>query len=88
MLELLTNKTAPVAINKNPTFKIHKIQNNSIAVDFAKSEKISVVGCGAEDFVDGKLKIILGFVWTLILKYQINKDSTVVKKPVPGMFCL
>jgi Ca2+-binding EF-hand superfamily protein len=78
----LTNKSAPVAINKNPTFKIHKIQNNSIAVDFAKSEKISVVGCGAEDFVDGRLKIILGFVWTLILKYQINKGDT-VKKPAP-----
>lgn len=75
LMELLTNKSVPFPITKKPAFRIQKIQNNSIAVEFAKSEKVNVVGCGAEDLVDGELKIILGFIWTLILKYQINKDS-------------
>jgi filamin len=80
LLEQLTGKSSPVALNKNPTFRIQKIQNNSIAVDFAKSEKVNVTTVGAEDIVDGELKIILGFIWTLILKYQINKSDRLNKQ--------
>lgn len=74
LLEELTGKTVPVSINKNPNFRIQKIQNNSIAVDFAKSEKVNITA-SAEDVVDGKLKNILGMIWTFILKYQINRKS-------------
>ena len=74
LLEELTGKTTPVSINKNPTFRIQKIQNSSIAVDFAKSEKVNITA-SAEDIVDGQLKNILGMIWTFILKYQINRSK-------------
>lgn len=41
---------------------------------------MKLVGCGAEDIVDGNLKIILGLMWTMILRYQINKQL----KPAPA----
>jgi hypothetical protein len=34
-----------------------------------------LVGIGAEDLVDKRLKLILGLIWTIILRYQINRGS-------------
>ena len=44
----------------------------NIALDFIKSRKIQLTNIGAEDVVDGNQKIILGLIWTLILRFTIS----------------
>lgn len=41
-------------------------------MDFIKSRRIQLTNIGAEDIVDGNRKIILGLIWTLILRFTIS----------------
>ncbi len=40
-------------------------------MNFITKEGIKLVNIGPEDIADGNVKIILGLIWTLILRYQI-----------------
>lgn len=58
--------------NRRPKMKIHKINNILLSLQFLDREKVKLVNIGAEDIVDRKLNLILGLIWTLILRYQIQ----------------
>ncbi len=58
--------------------RYHKLENCGMAVNFIKNEGLHLVGIGPEDIVDCKTKLILGLVWTIILRYQINMIGTVL----------
>jgi hypothetical protein len=77
LVEIISGKTASFAIKKNPTMRIQKIQNSKIALDIVAAEKIKLINISAEDMADGKLKAILGLMWSLILRYQINKNTSI-----------
>jgi hypothetical protein len=68
LLELISGKKIP-KYNKKPKVQQMKLENTQIALEFIKSEKIKLVGIGAQDLVSGNLKLILGLLWTLILRY-------------------
>jgi filamin len=71
LLEIISSKSLG-KFNNKPSSRYHFLENNGIAVRFIKDEGLQLVGIGPEDIVDGKLKLILGLIWTLILRYQIN----------------
>jgi filamin len=71
LLEIISSKSLG-KYNHKPTMRYHFLENNGRALKFIKDEGLHLVGIGPEDVVDGKLKLILGLVWTLILRYQIN----------------
>lgn len=53
------------------------------ALDFIKSRGIQMTNIGAEDVVDGNQKIILGLIWTLILRFtisDINEEGMTAKE--------
>jgi len=52
--------------------KLKKIENLNFALDFCRREGVKLVGIGAEDIHDSNLKLILGLIWMLILRYQIS----------------
>jgi len=57
--------------NPNST-RFVKLDATSRALNFLKDhERLNLVNIGPTDLVDSNLKITLGFVWQLILKYQI-----------------
>jgi len=62
--------------NRNPLVRPQKLENNTIALAFLKKENIKLVNIGSEDITDGNLKLILGLIWTLILRYQITKGGS------------
>ncbi|KAI5365275.1 Putative actinin-type actin-binding domain, calponin domain, EF-hand domain, EF-hand domain pair [Septoria linicola] len=55
-----------------PKLRVQRFENVNIALDFVKSKKIQLTNIGAEDVVDGNRKIILGLIWTLILRFTIS----------------
>jgi len=77
-LEEISSKTIP-RYNKTPKIRVHYLENNTKAFQFIKSQGLKLVGIGAEDVVDANLKLILGMIWTLILRYEINRGGGNVK---------
>jgi len=55
-----------------PKMRVQKFENANLALNFIKSRGIQMTNIGAEDVVDGNRKIILGLIWTLILRFTIN----------------
>merc|ERR1712130_108043 len=68
-----------MGVNKNPTFRSQKLENVNIALSFLEEDGLTLVNIDSTDIVDGKLKLILGLVWTLILHYSIAAPVLIVK---------
>jgi len=73
--EIISNKDIGSRYEKKPKMKIHYIQNVSTALKFLAEQKVKLVSISAEDIVDGNLKLILGMIWTIILRFQIEDIS-------------
>jgi len=72
-LELLSGKKVKTKYDIHPASRIQKIQNLHIALQFLEKETdIKLQGIGAEDFADGNLKLILGFLWSLFKRFRIQ----------------
>lgn len=55
--------------------RIHKVNNVRKALDFVASKGVNLIGIGAEEIVDGNLKMTLGMIWTIILRFAIQDIS-------------
>ncbi|KRY74339.1 Filamin-A [Trichinella pseudospiralis] len=72
LLEVLSKKKLP-RYNKKPNFRSQRLENVSVALTFLEIvEGIKLVNIDSSDIVDGRLKLILGLIWTLILHYSID----------------
>eukprot|EP01097_Dermamoeba_algensis_P011703 TRINITY_DN9187_c0_g1_i1.p1 TRINITY_DN9187_c0_g1~~TRINITY_DN9187_c0_g1_i1.p1 ORF type:complete len:497 (+),score=115.12 TRINITY_DN9187_c0_g1_i1:135-1625(+) len=74
LLEIISGKSLG-RYNKHPRVPYQKLENNGIALNFLKEEGIKLVNISGEDITEGRLKLILGLIWTLILRYHINKKG-------------
>ncbi|KAI1502298.1 calponin homology domain-containing protein [Biscogniauxia marginata] len=66
-----------------PKLRVQRFENANTALDFIKSRGIQMTNIGAEDVVDGNRKIILGLIWTLILRFtisDINEEGMTAKE--------
>ncbi|MCJ1353549.1 MAG: hypothetical protein MMC33_003535 [Icmadophila ericetorum] len=66
-----------------PKLRVQRFENVNVALDFVKSRGIQMTNIGAEDVVDGNRKIILGLIWTLILRFtisDINEEGMTAKE--------
>ncbi|CAG8832322.1 19947_t:CDS:2, partial [Racocetra persica] len=61
--------------NKNPKLRIQKVENVNKALEFIKHRGVPLTNIGAEDIVDASLKLILGMIWTIILRFTIADIS-------------
>ncbi|KAI8636991.1 actinin-like protein [Parasitella parasitica] len=69
--------------NKNPTMIFQKMENVNKALDFIKSRGVALTNIGAEDIVNKNLKLVLGMLWTIILRFtiaDINEDGKNAKE--------
>jgi len=71
LLENISGKCLP-AVCLNPRTKIERCNNLYAAFSWMRDEKIHLENCGVEDVLNQNLKIIMGMVWTLIIKYQLD----------------
>uniref|UniRef100_A0A914X4U0 Calponin-homology (CH) domain-containing protein n=2 Tax=Plectus sambesii TaxID=2011161 RepID=A0A914X4U0_9BILA len=52
--------------------RVQKIENLNKSLDFLKRKKIQLENIGAEDILDRNERLILGLIWTIILRFQID----------------
>lgn len=71
LLEILSNESLGRYASR-PKMRVQRFENANIALDFIKRRRIQLTNIGAEDIVDGNRKIILGLIWTLILRFTIS----------------
>ncbi|GAU97298.1 hypothetical protein RvY_08619-2 [Ramazzottius varieornatus] len=73
LLEVLSGEQLPKPDRGKMRF--HKIANVNKALDFIASKGVRLVSIGAEEIVDGNVKMTLGMIWTIILRFAIEGIS-------------
>lgn len=56
---------------RRPTMKLQRLENCTLALNFLRAHGVRLVNIGPEDIVEGREKLILGLLWSIILHYQI-----------------
>lgn len=82
LLEILST-TSLGRYAARPKLRVQRFENVNTALNFIKSRGIQMTNIGAEDVVDGNRKIILGLIWTLILRFtisDINEEGMTAKE--------
>nr|QWE91383.1 hypothetical protein [Paramoeba perurans] len=72
LLEVISRKKMHKKWRQKPGNAIVKKENLNTAIEFIKLEGLKLVNIGSSDIFEGNLRIILGLIWTLILRYQIQ----------------
>ncbi|NXJ98435.1 SPTB1 protein, partial [Corythaixoides concolor] len=70
LLEVLSGELLP-----RPTkgrMRIHCLENVDKALQFLKEQKVHLENMGSHDIVDGNHRLVLGLIWTIILRFQIQ----------------
>ena len=71
LLEVLSGESLGRYASK-PKLRVQKFENANKCLDFIKGRGIQMINIGAEDVVNGNRKIVLGLIWTLILRFTIS----------------
>eukprot|EP00795_Rhopilema_esculentum_P003339 gene3339-1688_t len=74
LLEVISGEKFPQRPERGK-LRFHQISNVNKALDFISKKGVRLVGVGAEEIVDGNLKMTLGMIWTIILRFAIQDIS-------------
>lgn len=74
LLECISGQKLP-RIMTNPRMRLQKIQNLNVCLDFIARSGVRLIGISSEEICDHNQKLILGMVWTLILRFEIQDIS-------------
>ncbi|KAA1469945.1 hypothetical protein DENSPDRAFT_920749 [Dentipellis sp. KUC8613] len=75
LIQLMVSDTSLGRYNKTPRMRVQKAENVNKALEFITSRGVKLTNIGPEDIIDGNLKLILGMIWTLILRFTIADIS-------------
>nr|CDS33844.1 alpha actinin sarcomeric [Hymenolepis microstoma] len=70
LLEAISGEELPPP--ERGRLRVHKVLNVNKSFDFIKKKGVNLVGIGAEEIVDGNVKMTLGMIWTIILRFAIQ----------------
>ena len=62
-------------LNMKPKNEYAQMENLNACLAFLKAEKFLLVNVGSKDILSGNEKIILGLLWTLILRYEVGDQE-------------
>ena len=61
--------------NTSPKFRIHKLENCNLIFEYLRKKELQLTNIGSTDIVDSNEKLILGLMWTIILRFAIAEDG-------------
>ncbi|KAG2218464.1 hypothetical protein INT45_003008 [Circinella minor] len=69
----------------NPRMRIQYVENVNKALNFVMERNVPLTNIGAEDIVDRNLKLVLGMLWSIILRFTIDDISQDGKSAREGL---
>ncbi|KAK4049284.1 alpha-actinin [Microbotryomycetes sp. JL201] len=70
LVEVLTEQSLG-RYNREPHHRVQKFENARHALERIKEMGVHLTNIGPEDIVDGNRKLILGMIWSLVLRFSI-----------------
>ncbi|KAF1743307.1 hypothetical protein MXB_5306, partial [Myxobolus squamalis] len=70
LLEAISGEPLPLAEKKD--LRVHRISNVNKCLDFIARKGVKLAGIGSEELVDGNMKMTLGCIWVIILRFAIQ----------------
>lgn len=71
--------TEPILVPQpKPTkgkMRIHCLENVDKALQFLKEQRVHLENMGSHDIVDGNHRLVLGLIWTIILRFQVSSGG-------------
>ncbi|VVC87913.1 unnamed protein product, partial [Leptidea sinapis] len=61
--------------SRSPSNQHHRLDNVTTALQAIEDDGVKLVNIGNVDIVNGNLKLILGLIWSLIVRYQIGRSK-------------
>jgi len=74
LLEVI-GETTLSKVNATPRMRIQQTENIDKVLKFIASRDVKLTGIGPTDIADGNVKLTLGLIWTLILRFAISELS-------------
>ena len=74
LLEVISNERLS-KINATPKIEIQKLENLNKCLQFLKDKEIHLVNIGSQDIFKGNEKLILGLLWTIILRFEVGDQE-------------
>ncbi|XP_049297957.1 filamin-B isoform X1 [Anopheles funestus] len=75
LVEGLQKRPLKPSWNKRPANQHHYIENVTTALNAIEADGVKLVNIGNVDIVNGNVKLILGLIWSLIVRYQIGRSK-------------
>lgn len=69
---------ANAVLQPKPTkgkMRIHCLENVDKALQFLKEQRVHLENMGSHDIVDGNHRLVLGLIWTIILRFQVGSKG-------------
>ena len=70
LLEVISGESVG-KFNQTPKMRIHKIENLNKALKFIQEHGVKLASIGSEEICDKNVKLTLGLIWTIILRFAI-----------------
>lgn len=75
LVEALQARPIKPSWNRRPGNQHHYLENVTCALNAVEQDGVKLVNIGNVDIVNGNLKLILGLIWSLIVRYQIGRSK-------------
>ncbi|XP_037956587.1 filamin-C isoform X2 [Teleopsis dalmanni] len=75
LVENLQTRPLKPSWNRRPANQHHYLENATTALNAVEADHIKLVNIGNVDIVNGNVKLILGLIWSLIVRYQIGRSK-------------
>ncbi|XP_058120386.1 filamin-A isoform X1 [Anopheles ziemanni] len=75
LVEGLQKRPLKPSWNKRPANQHHFLENVTTALNAIEADGVKLVNIGNVDIVNGNVKLILGLIWSLIVRYQIGRSK-------------
>ncbi|KAH8233348.1 hypothetical protein KR026_007226 [Drosophila bipectinata] len=75
LVESLQTRPLKPSWNRRPANQHHYLENATTALKSIEADHIKLVNIGNVDIVNGNIKLILGLIWSLIVRYQIGRSK-------------